>query len=193
MASAAEEHMKQQVAAGNTGANGEGAKPPAGEKSPGGEAVDKLKDGDRITPSEEAEATAWYLDPDNLDQNPTTHTFKVDIAPYKARDKKLVDITIQPLDRQYIQQIRKENTRREGTREETNDMGINLALVVASLVEPDLRDPKVRGQYQDPADVLRLRLFRHKSGLIDQIANKVMAVSGYDDDDVLEVEAAKNS
>lgn len=184
--SPAREAMQRDVKAAETPPTVEGG-------GPGKAAVDALANGDKITATAEAEATAWYLDEDYLDSEPATHAFQIDLAPYKADKRRLVTWVIQPVDRDYIQQIRKENTRREGTREEVNDMGVNLALVVAATVEPDLRDPRVRGVYQDPADVLRLRFFRHKSGLIDQIANKVMAVSGYDDEDVAEVEAAKNS
>jgi hypothetical protein len=162
----------------------------AGDGEPGVRraAVESAARGEELTGQEEADATAWYLDSE-LDEygDFSLFDFTLNIAP-KGKPARHVPWQIRSMDRDRIKQIRKLNTH-DGVED---DMAVNLALSTEATTKPDLRSAEVRGKYADPADALRLRLFRHKQGLIDQIANQVMEVSGYDTEDVVEVEAAGN-
>lgn len=151
-------------------------------------AVEAAANGETLTGQQEADATAWYLD-ENLDEygDFSLFDFLLNIAP-KGKPIKHVPWQIRSMDRDRIKQVRKMNTH-DGVED---DMAVNLVLAVEATTIPDLKSPDVRGKYADPADALRLRLFRHKQGLIDQVASYVMETSGYDSEDVVEVEAAGN-
>jgi hypothetical protein len=171
--------------------DGNGA-PDGGNVTPGKEraAVEAAGRGDDLTPEDERYAVQWYLDPKIVeDEEPTILRLNINIAG-PDQPKRKVQWILRGVDRDRIKQIRRDS-RNPRTNEE-DEMLVNLKLAVEGTVFPDLTDPEVRGQFVDPADALRLRLLRKKPGLIDQLANKVMAISGYDDDDVEEVEAGKS-
>ncbi len=138
-------------------------------------------------------ATDWFLSTD--EEEVAWAWVPVNVAPAGAKEK-IVEFKIQVVDRDEIRALRKqaEQTNASGARE-INEMEANLRIVVEGFMEPDLHDEKnrtIRGQrFADPADALKAR-FAHKPGLIDQLATKVMEISGYDEADVKEVRAAGN-
>lgn len=144
----------------------------------------------------QADATAWFLS-----DNPEEVAFdwiKLNVGgPRGSGREKDVPFKIGSLPRERINEIRRESERMNARGAMEVDAGeANLKIAVEGLLVPNISgDPamrKVRGQqYQDPADALRAR-FAHKDGLIDQIANKIVELSGYDDKDVMEVRAAGN-
>lgn len=153
-------------------------------------AVDDPKD---LARSTIANATDWFLSTD--EEEVAWAYVPVNVAP-AGKPEKIVDFKVQVVDRDEIRSLRRqaEQTNSSGVRE-INEMEANLRIVVEGLLEPNLKDEKmrhVRGQYfADPADALAAR-FAHKPGLIDQLATKVMEISGYNDADVKEVKAAGN-
>lgn len=148
---------------------------------------------DKITATEASAATEWFMSPS--EEEVASAVIPVNIAAAGAKEK-IVDFKVQVVDRDVIRAIRKsaEVKNADGIRE-TDEMEANLRIVVEGLIDPDLKDPAmltVRGQkYMDPADALKAR-FAFKPGLIDQLAGKIVQVSGYDDSDVKEVKAAGN-
>lgn len=148
-----------------------------------------------ITTNEASLATEWFLSED--EQEVAFDTIELNVGgPQGSSKEKWVPFKIQVVDRDEIRRIRQEATAvgRDGT-PEVNEMEANLRIAVKGLMDPDLSQPenrKVRGQsYLDPGDALAAR-FAHKSGLIDQLAGKIVELSGYNDADVREVRAAGN-
>ena len=67
---------------------------------------------------------------------------------------------------------------------------MTAAIVAAGTVEPDLQ--QIAAQMGAPTiAAMLLRRFSHKPGLIGQISGEIMGLSGFDDEDVAEVEAGK--
>lgn len=161
-------------------------------------AVDRA--GDAATPDEIDAQTAgsaldWFLDPDPQEIAKGKITVNVATVGQKKHE---VEMTLQVLDRDRIREIRKECEVIKGDGErEINEMEANLRIATEGLIDPNPRDivaqkQKIRGQvFLDPADVVRTR-FLHKPGAIDNIATRVLELSGYNDKDVGEIRAAGN-
>lgn len=153
------------------------------QENPKAEAVAKAASGEKITAEERSEATAWFLESD-IDESMTT-SFQLNVG---VGEEKWITWAVRSVDRDAIDKLRKQYRDKDG---EVNASAVNLRIAVEGTVDPDLSNPAIRGKYADAGDALRFR-FRNKSGLIDQIANKVVEISGYDDTDVREVDVAKN-
>jgi hypothetical protein len=147
-----------------------------------------------LDPATAADATAWFLS-DEVEENASA-TLPVNVAAAGAPER-WVNFKISVVDRDRIRDLRRESTitKPDGT-EQIDEMEANLKIAVEGLLDPDIKgDPRmrqVRGQtFVDPGDALRAR-FAHKPGLIDQIAGRVVQISGYGENDVREVQAAGN-
>lgn len=174
-----------------------------GKPKTGREAVDRVadvdlddKDSPGVHPDTASAATEWFLTP-NFEEEVAKAIVPLNLAP-AGQPEKVVDFTVQVLDRDRIRDIRRESefTNASGIRE-VDEMEANLRMAVESLIDPPIKSGSeefrtVAGQYfPDPADALRAR-FAYKPGLIDQIAAKVVEISGYSAGDVKEVKAAGN-
>lgn len=157
------------------------------EKPAGLRAVEKAEQGEELSELEHHDATDWFLSAET--EEVATKSFKLNVS-NDPDNPKWVVWKVQALQRELIQSIRKEAVKGTGADAEPDDMQANLLIATEGTIVPDLKDARIRGKYADPSDALRFRL-RHKPGLIDQIANRVIAVTGYDDDDVRKVEAGK--
>jgi hypothetical protein len=144
--------------------------------------------GEKPSEAQISSATDWFLsdDPEDI----STLTFELNVAS-PDKPQHMIRWTVQALDRDRIRAIRRMNTRTQGTAEVEDEMAVNLRVAAEGTIDPDLSSPEVRGKYVDAADALRARL-KHKPGLIDLIAGRVMRCSGYDQGDVVEVEAGKD-
>jgi hypothetical protein len=169
------------------------------ENNPGFAAVQaaaKAEDGKGLSTEQHVDALEWFLsdDPEEM----IAHR-KLNINVSTDPDKVIfVEWTVQALSRERINQIREDarksavGRRRARRDDDSGDTSLaNLKIAAEGTLYPDLRDPKVRGQFADPADALKYR-FRNKPGIIDQLAAHVIEVTGYDDEDVQEIEAVKN-
>lgn len=146
-----------------------------------------------MTHEERQDAVEWFMS-DNPDEEPATESIELNVS--TDPDKEVwVEWIVKVVPRERIQDIRdkskkKGKKRSRNQEEEANTTLANLKIATEGTAYPDLRDPKVRGDFLDPADALNYR-FRNKPGLIDQICAAVIEVSGYDEDDVREVDAVK--
>lgn len=144
--------------------------------------------------ADRASATDWFLSSDEQEQ--AWAWVPVNVAG-AGKPEQIVDFKVQVVDRDKIRELRRASERKNADGiSEVDEMEANLQIVVEGLIEPNLRTDEqfrtVRGQYfPDPAEALRAR-FAYKPGLIDQIAGKVVEISGYNDKDVKEVKAAGN-
>lgn len=157
------------------------------EKGPGLKAVEKAEKNEKLDGAEHSAATAWFLETDM--EEVAKETFEIDVSS-NPDEPRWIPWTVCALSRERIQTIRREAVTGKGAEAVADDMGANLRIAAEGTIDPPLKEGDLRGKYADPADALRFRL-RHKPGLIDQIANKVISVTGYDDDDVRKVTAGK--
>lgn len=139
---------------------------------------------------ERADALDWFMSDDN---ESFTHVMQLNVGnPKKANWR---DWEIRPIDMDTLRRIRKQSTTKGARRGDIGDLDeveINLRIVVEGTVTPDLKVAAKNKGIIDPADALSHR-FRMKPGLVGQIAGEIMSISGYDEADVREVEAAGNS
>jgi hypothetical protein len=166
----------------------------AAEAAPrsGGELIQAAGKNEKLSEAEIADATEWLLSSDPED---FTHEIEINVGtPKKA---KWINWEIKPVDLDTLRRIRKaatEGSTRAQRRAATGDLDeveANLRIVVEGTVTPNLREAANQARLVDPADILRRR-FGHKPGLLGQIAGEIMSISGYDDEDVREVDAAGN-
>lgn len=162
----------------------EDTRPVAEKKGPKREAVEKAAESEQaaenMTPAERADATAWFLEdpPEQVAQI----TFEMNVSP-DSKKKRWIPWTVRALSRERIKEIREQAGEDSG-----EEMSANSRIAAEGTLKPNLIE--VKGQYADPADALEQR-FAFKPGLIDQISNQVIRCTGYDDEDVRELQAVK--
>ena len=164
----------------------------AAEEPTGEESVDKAAAGKAQTPQEHSAALEWLLSDEPDAEGEYEHTIEVNVG--TADKERFIEWTIRPVDLDELRRIRRQATgsraaRRAGA-DGFDEVAGNLRVVIAGTVEPDLV-AAAREQNTSPDFVLRAR-FSRKPGLLAQIAGEIMALSGYDDEDVREVKAAGN-
>lgn len=150
---------------------------------------------EKLSDAEIISATEWFLTDDS--EESFTHTIQINVGP---PDKEMwIEWTIEAVDLDTLKRIRKAaqggtkaEKRRNAAAGELDEVEANIRIVVEGTVAPDLRAIANEARLVDPADVLR-RKFRRKPGLLGQISGEIMSISGYDDEDVREVDAAGNS
>lgn len=152
----------------------------------------------RMEPQQKVDAMAWLLASDDTIEDSRLETWQFNVG--TEQNQEWIDWTIRPLDADTMTNLRSQ-ARAEGSnrasRRASRGSGepdfdvtaFNLRMVAAATVEPDLREAaRVKGveaadPLYGPAMLLKHR-FAVKPGIVDQIAGKVMLLSGYDEDDM---------
>lgn len=162
------------------------------EDRSGAELIEAVADKKKLSSKETVDALDWFLADDDGD---FTHELRLNVG---TRDKeRWISWEIQPVDLDTLKKIRRlaqagsRAQRRSGNPGELDEVEANLRIVLEGTASPDLKAIAAQMDYKDPAEVLKYR-FRHKPGLIGQISGEIMSISGYDDDDIKDVEAAGN-
>lgn len=136
---------------------------------------------------EVADATEWFL---SDTEEYLEHEFQINVG--SLSKKRWVTWTVRPVDADKIRRIRRQSqprsAARRGNTTEFDEVAANIAIVVEGTVIPDVRAAALQKGLRDPADWVRAR-FQHKPGLLTQIAGEIMSCSGYDDEDVREVDS----
>lgn len=158
---------------------------------------------EEMSVTERMDAVEWFMS-DDPDESPAIRKLELNVST-DPDNPKYVEWIVQAIGRERIQEIRdaarkhgRGRKRRAQQSDDESDAGVraNLRIAAEGTVYPNLRDDQLRNlhgkQFLDPADVMNYR-FRNKQGLIDQIAANVIEVSGYDEDDVQEIDAVGNS
>lgn len=166
-------------------------KPEPGERTPT-EAVDAAAEAGAMTREEHDAATAWFLSDDPDDEGELTRTIEINVG---GDEEKHIPWTIRAIDLDSLRRIRRSISgtraqRRQGG--ELDEVAANLKIVIEGTVNPDIAAGAQALGIASPETALKSR-FRHKPGLIGQIAGEILSLSGYDEEDVREVQAAKNS
>lgn len=167
---------------------------PDSEDKSGPDLIRAAADGEELSEGEKLDALEWLL---SADEDSFTHVIEVNVG--SPTKEKWINWEIRPVDLDTLRRIRKASQggsraqqRRAQQTGEMDEVEVNLRIVVEGTVYPDLRSVANDLRLVDPADALK-RKFAHKPGLLGQISGEIMSISGYDDEDVREVEAAKNS
>jgi hypothetical protein len=146
--------------------------------------------GEKLSQEEVEDATEWFLSDESED---LTDDIQLNVG--TRRKPKWITWVIRSVDLDELRRIRRQSrsqnrrARITGQADFDGDRA-NLQIVLRGTVAPDLHGAAKQMGLVDPADALRKR-FRAKPGLIDQIAGEIMSLSGYDEDDVREADAAR--
>lgn len=143
------------------------------------------------------DAMAWLLQDAPEDPSSFVQRWEINVGTDDAPN--YVEWAIKPIDADTMNQLRRRgraeagqnrDARRAGTEPEIDVTVLNLRMVAVATVEPDLQEAsRLKGTASaDPlmGPVLMLAArFRHKPGIVDQIAQRVMLFSGYDEQDIV--------
>lgn len=143
------------------------------QRSPEEAAAIAANDTAELTPSQVESATDYFLAEE--EEQPTALRFQVNVAA-AGQPSRWIWWTVRSLHRPEIKELRQDAT--DPNTGLTDDMDLNMRLVIRASVEPDFSAPAVLGKYSDPADLLNRR-FAHKPGIIEAVARKVNEMSGY--------------
>ena len=145
-------------------------------------------------PVSEAEATSaleWFLSEDPDEETEATHVLELNVG--VGDNPNWVRWTVRPIDTDELRRIQRTTSalRRRGRQDDLaiDQLG-NLKIIIAGSVDPDVEDI-ARQQGVTPEAMLQKR-FRTKPGLIAQMSGQIMALSGFDDEDVRDALSAKN-
>lgn len=142
-----------------------------------------------LTAQEATSALDWFLSDSPNEASGLQKVVEVNVG--SAENPHWIAWRIRAVDMDELRHIQKISERAAGRKGE-DDMVGTLKVIVAGTVDPDLSAATLqKGGIADPAMALRQR-FRHKPGLLGQIAGEIMAISGFDDEDVREAQAAGN-
>jgi hypothetical protein len=167
---------------------------------PGKEAVRLASEGRPLEPDAVDEATAWFLSDEEEEE---TEVVQLNIG--STEEPRWINWTIRSVDAEVLRRIQRAGQSRAQRRRgggmlaaDVDMQDANARIVVEGTVKPNLAEIAHKKGVQESADptsasmmVLKHR-FRRKPGLIDQLAGRIMDLSGYDEEDVREAEAAKN-
>jgi hypothetical protein len=167
-----------------------------GEPKTGSAAVKAAAQGEKLRPQESASALDFFLQAREQDSGTRTKALQLRVG------EGWFDWVIRPVDMDTMRSIRRRamDTKQARRTGDVDENRVNLAMVVAGTVEPNLQAEAKEAHAKgvgppDPAEILRMML-ADKPGYIAQIAGEIMSLSGFDDEDVREaeqVEAGKAS
>ena len=86
--------------------------------------------------------------------------------------------------------VNRQQRRRGAGDQQVDDFQANLLIVTEATVKPDMREVARSKGIADPSAVILSR-FRHKPGLIDQLAAEIMLFSGWDEEDIQEAKEVR--
>lgn len=145
-------------------------------------------------PVSEAEATSaleWFLSEDPDEETEATHILEINVG--IGENPKWVRWVVRPIDTDELRRIQRTTSalRRRGRQDDLaiDQLG-NLKIIIAGSVDPDV-ETLARDRGVTPEAMLQ-KQFRTKPGLIAQISGQIMALSGFDDEDVRDALSAKN-
>ena len=160
---------------------------PPREDLVGRDVIAAAADGKKLSEGEKLDALDLFLSSEEVSQ---TEVIELNVG--SRNSPRWIEWEVKPVDLETLRRIRKQATStRRGEQGEIDEIAANLRIVVEGTVTPDLKVIAKQQGIIDPADALKLR-FGRKPGLLGQIAGEIMSVSGYDDEDVREVDAGKS-
>lgn len=157
------------------------------------EAVQNAARGKVGSADEQAQALQWFMAETPDAATTEVKTKKLNFG--TSTDPEWVTWKVRPIALDVLRSIRKKaaasrEARRTGV---TDEYVVNLNIVVAATVFPNLRQiaaavAEAGKGPNDPVEVLRAR-FASKPGYITQLAGQILALSGFNEDDVQDADA----
>jgi hypothetical protein len=161
------------------------------EDRPVPEVLDSLSNDRPVSDTEATSALEWFLSEEPDEDGEQTHVIEINVG--IGENEHWIAWTVRPIDGDVLRRIQRQTSamRRRGRGDDlaVDQLG-NLKVIVAGSVDPDI-ETLAEQQGKQPEAVL-LRRFAKKPGLIAQLATQIMALSGFDDDDVRDALGAKN-
>lgn len=161
------------------------------EERPVPETLDALANDRTVTDVEATSALEWFLSEEPDEDGEQTHTIELNVG--VGDQERWITWVVRPIDGDVLRRIQRSTSalRRRGRQDDIaiDQLG-NLKVIVAGSVEPDIE--AIAEQQAKQPEAILLKRFAKKPGLIAQLANQIMAVSGFDDDDVRDALSAKN-
>lgn len=175
---------------------------PVEEITTGAEAIKaaaETKQPDKLTPQTQQSALDWFIGAEPIGGE-GIKVVKLNVGPEDSPS--WIEWKLKAIELDTLRKIRQRsaNTREARRSGNVDEFRVNLEIVAAGTVEPDLnKAAKLMADAQgsgvpSAADVLRLR-FHNRPGYITQLAGKVLTASGFDEEDVqdaTQVQAAGN-
>ncbi len=168
-------------------------KPSDEEEKQGADVISAAADGKKLSNKETENALDWFLSDENEE---FTQELKLNVGSHSK--PKWIVWEIRPVDLDTLRRIRRQAqaemsraNRRAGQVGEIDEVEANVRIVLEGTATPDIYAIAKQKGDVDASTTLKRR-FSHKPGLIGQISGEIMSISGYDDEDVREVDAAKN-
>lgn len=175
--------------------------PPTALKTPGRQApqedrstrevLDALADDKPVSRKEASSALEWFLSEDPNADEEQTHAIELNVG---VGDREhWITWIVRPVDQDELRRVQRQtaNLRRRSKQDDlaVDQLG-NLKIIIAGSVEPDVR--ALAEQQGVAPEALLQKRFRTKPGLIPQLSNQIMSLSGFDDEDVRDALSAKN-
>jgi hypothetical protein len=155
------------------------------------EVLDSLAADKAVSDTEATSALEWFLSEEPDEDVEQTHTIEINVG--VGDTQHWISWVVRPIDGDVLRRIQRQTSamRRRGRQDDlaVDQLG-NLKVIVAGSVEPDIEAIAV--QQGKPPEGILLKRFAKKPGLIAQLATQIMALSGFDDDDVRDALSAKN-
>ena len=144
-----------------------------------------------INQAEASSALEWFLAEDPEVDEDQTHEIELNVG--VGNQEKWITWIVRPIDSDELRRIQRQtaNLRRRGRQDDlaVDQLG-NLKVIITGSVEPDIQ--AIADQKGKQPEAVLLQRFVKKPGLIAQLAGQIMALSGFDDEDVRDALSAKN-
>jgi len=144
-----------------------------------------------VTVPEAVSATEWFLSEDPEEDENQTHTIELNVG--VGDQEQWVRWVVRPVDSDELRRVQRQTNvlRRRGRQDDLaiDQLG-NLKVIIAGSVDPDIE--AIAAQKGKQPEQVLLDQFSKKPGLIAQIAGQIMALSGFDEEDVRDALSAKN-
>ena len=161
------------------------------EERPTAEVLAALATDRSVTGPEATSALDWFLSEEPEEDVEQTHTIELNVG--VGDSEKWITWIVRPIDSDELRRIQRQTAtlRRRGRQDDLaiDQLG-NLKVIIAGSVEPDIQD--IADKQGKQAEAVLLKRFVKKPGLIAQLAGQIMALSGFDDEDVRDALSAKN-
>jgi hypothetical protein len=163
---------------------------PEEEDRPTTEVLAALAADKPVTQGEASSALEWFLSEEPEEDEEQTHTIELNVG--VGDQEHWIRWVVRPIDSDELRRVQRQTAvlRRRGRQDDLaiDQLG-NLKVIIAGSVDPDIQT--LADQKGKAPEAILLSRFVKKPGLIAQLAGQIMALSGFDDEDVRDAVSAR--